>query len=238
MKTCMIIDTETANGLDCPLPYDIGYTIFDTESGEVLVERSFVIAEIFLDKELMTSAYYAEKVPQYWEDIQSGKRTMKRILNIRKIIHEDIKKYKIRSIGGYNMLFDHRATKNDIRFITSSYLRWFFPNYIKYFDIWNMACTSILQTDEYIRFCLYNGMVSDKGNILTSAEAVYKYLINDASFTESHTGLEDVRIEKEIYLAVLRSGMEYDDKLSSACWMKVRKYYKKFMDEQRGDFSP
>ena len=238
MANCIILDTETANGLEQPLPYDIGYSIFNEESGEVFVERSFIIYEIFTDKALMESAYYAEKVPQYWEDIKSGKRIMKRILNLRKIILEDIKQYNVRSIGGYNMLFDRRAVKNDIRLITSSYLRWFFPDNMRYFDIWNMACTSILQTDEYITFALYNGLVSEKGNILTSAEAVYSYLINDASFTESHTGLEDVRIEREIFLAVKRSGLEYDDKLSAACWTKVRKYYKRYMELQRGDISP
>ena len=226
----MIIDTETANGLEQPLPYDLGYIIFDDETGEHLIERSFVIAEIFLDKKLMAGAYYAEKVPQYWDDIQAGKRIMKKICNIRRIICEDIKQYGVTEIGGYNMGFDSRAVKNDIRFITASYLRWFFPYGIEVFDIWTMACTSILQTDEYIRFALENGLVSEKGNILTSAEAVYKYLIQNADFSENHTGLEDVRIEKDIYFAVKRSGMDYKDNISPNCWMKVKKYYKLYRE--------
>ena len=59
----MISDTETANGLERPLPYDIGYVIFDDKTGRVVCSRSFVVAEIFLNKELMAGAYYAYKMP-------------------------------------------------------------------------------------------------------------------------------------------------------------------------------
>lgn len=38
--------------------------------------RSFVIKEIFLDATLMDSAYYAKKVPSYWEDIWAGKKQL------------------------------------------------------------------------------------------------------------------------------------------------------------------
>ena len=66
----LIIDTETANDIDQPLPYDIGYAICDRQ-GNIYLARSFVVAEIFLDyQDLMQSAYYAEKIPQYWEDIK------------------------------------------------------------------------------------------------------------------------------------------------------------------------
>ena len=46
----LVIDTETANSVEQPLPYDVGYAIVDTETGEILTEKSFVVAEIFLDK--------------------------------------------------------------------------------------------------------------------------------------------------------------------------------------------
>lgn len=123
----LIIDTETANCVEQPLPYDIGYQIVNTFSGEVLVARSFVVAEIFLDKELMKEAYFAEKIPQYWKEIKSKKRTLKRFINIRKILWRDMKQYQVNKVGAYNMGFDKRATNNDTRFITASFLRWFFP---------------------------------------------------------------------------------------------------------------
>lgn len=219
----LIIDTETTNSIEQPMPYDVGYAIVDTETGEILTEKSFVVAEIFFDKELMAGAYFAEKIPQYWKDIKSKKRIVKSIFNIRKTIKADMEKYEVSRIGAYNMGFDNRATRNDIRYISGSLVKWFFPYNTEFFCIWNMACSSILNTENYIFFALEHGFVSEHNNIQTSAETAYRYLKNEINFEESHTGLEDVKIEIEIMLAVLRSGMEYSDKIYSACWQKVQK---------------
>ena len=219
----LIIDTETANSVEQPMPYDVGYAIVDTETGEILTEKSFVVAEIFFDKELMAGAYFAEKIPQYWEDIKSKKRIVKSIFNIRKIIKADMEKYNVSRVGAYNMGFDNRATRNDVRYISGSLVKWFFPYDTEFFCIWNMACSSILNTESYISFALEHGFVSEHNNIQTSAENAYRYLKNEIDFEESHTGLEDVKIEIEIMLAVLHSGMEYSDKIYSACWQRVQK---------------
>ena len=219
----LVIDTETANSVEQPLPYDVGYAIVNTETGKTLIEKSFVVAEIFFDKELMKGAYYAEKVPQYWDDLKAGTRIMKTICNIRKEIKADMKKYNVTKVGAYNMGFDNRATRNDVRYISGSMIKWFFPFGTEFFCIWNMACTSILNTENYVRFALENGFVSEHDNIQTSAEVAYRYITNETTFVESHTGLEDVRIEIEIMLAVLRSEMEYNDRIYSACWRTVQR---------------
>lgn len=218
----MIIDTETANTIEQPLPYDVGYMIFDDETGEIFVERSFVVAEIFLDKELMTSAYFAEKVPQYWKDLKNGTRTMRGIFNIRRQIWKDMKDYDCFRVGAYNMGFDNRATKNDARYISGSLIRWFFPYKTELFCIWNMACSSILNTEEYADFVLENSFISECGNIQTGAEIAYRFISGMVDFEESHTGLEDVKIEYEIYMSVRRSGMKYDERVNGACWRKVQ----------------
>lgn len=219
----LVIDTETANSIEQPLPYDVGYAIVDTETGEILIEKSFVVAEIFLDKELMKGAYYAEKIPHYWDDLKAGTRIMKTICNIRKEIKADMEKYNVTKVGAYNMGFDNRATRNDVRYISGSMIKWFFPFGTEFFCIWNMACTSILNTENYVRFALENGFVSEHDNIQTSAEIAYRYITNETTFIESHTGLEDAKIEIEIMLAVLRSEMEYSDKIHSACWQTVQR---------------
>ena len=227
----MVIDTETANSVEQPLPYDVGYAIVDTETGEILIERSFVVAEIFLDKELMKESYFAEKIPSYWEEIEKGQRVIKSICNIRKTIKMDMIAYNVTKVGAYNMGFDNRATRNDIRYITGSLVKWFFPYGTEFFCIWNMACTSILSTVDFISFALENGFVSEKGNIQTSAEIAYRYLTKDTEFAESHTSLEDVKIEIAIMLAVLESGLEYNDKIYSACWRSVQKARKELCGE-------
>lgn len=223
-----VIDTETANFVNQPLPYDIGYRIINVITGEVLLERSFIVNETFMDKELMKGAYYAKKIPQYWEDLKAGKREMKRITTIKKIVADDFKKYGITKVGAYNMGFDKRAVNNGIRYNTYSFYRWFFPYGTELFDIWNGACSSFLRSKHYIKWALKNGFVSDKGNILTSAEVAYKYITKDLDFEEEHTGLEDVRIETEILMKIFRSKMKADFSVKGCPWRIVQNYRKRF----------
>ena len=224
-KYVMVIDTETANSVEQPLPYDFGWAVVDIESGKIVRKFSYVCAEIFLDKEIMAQAYFADKIPMYWEDIQSGKRKLKRLLNIRKEIWNCLKKYQIKEVCAYNMGFDKRASNNDARYLTNSFIRWFFPYGIKFVCIWNMACTSFLKTFDYVNFAKTYGFISEAGNIQTSAECAYRFLINDPTFEEKHTGLEDVEIEVEILMNCLKNGdenMEYTP--NSACWRKVQTF--------------
>lgn len=223
-KFVIVIDTETANSVEQPMPYDFGWAVLDTTNGKIIETFSFVCAEIFLDKEMMSSAYFAEKVPMYWDDIQSGKRKLKRFLNIRKEFWNCLKKYKIKQICAYNMGFDKRASNNDTRYLTSSFLRWFFPRNVEFVCIWHMACTSFLNTSDYVNFAKTHGFVSEVGNIQTSAEVAYRYLKNDPTFTESHTGLEDVEIETAILMNCLKTGDE-NMKMNpySACWQNVQR---------------
>lgn len=214
----LIIDTETANCFENPLPYDIGYNIINVETEEILLRRSFVVAEIFLDEEMMSSAYYAEKCPQYWRDLKSGRRKMARMTTVRRIICQDMKKYDVTLVGGYNMKFDKGSCRNGIRFITCSSIRWFFPARTEFFDIWHMACSSILRSKYYLKWAIKNGQVSEAGNVLTSAEAAYRYIIKNPDFEESHTGLEDVDIETAIYFKVLKSRMKYESHIVNNPW--------------------
>ena len=228
----LVIDTETTNGLEQPLPYDVGYAIVDTSTGEILRKRSFVVAEIFFDKALMKEAFFAEKIPQYWRDIKAKKRVIKPICKIRRFIRSDMEEFNVKKVGAYNMGFDNRATRNDIRFISGSMVRWFFPYGTEFFCIWNMACTSILSTEEYVNFAIKNNFISESGNIQTGAEIVYKYITQNVDFVENHTGLEDVLIEIDIMMAVLKSKMEYHDRIYSACWRAVQRTRKQMeLDE-------
>lgn len=214
----LIIDTETANSIGQPLPYDIGYAVCD-RFGHIVLERSFVVAEIFLDhKEMMKSAYFAEKIPHYWEDIKNGTREIKSIFNIRKQIKEDMKKYRIKKVGAYNMAFDKRALNNVIRYCSKSLIRWFFPFGTEFFCIWSMACQVLLNSTSYIKFALQNGLESEAGNIQTSAEACYKFLTNSVDFTEEHTGLEDVRIEIDIMAKCFSTHKKMDKNINTSCW--------------------
>ena len=219
----IVIDTETADSIQRPLPYDVGYKLMN-KKGEIAVARSFVVYEIFVgQKEMMKSAYYAEKIPQYEVDLKSGERKLARLYTVRKQILEDMEQYKTNLVYAYNMNFDRRALNNDQAFTTENRYKYFFPYGTEFRCIWNMACQVLLARPSYIKTALAQGWVSAKGNILTNAECAYRYISKDYEFEEAHKGLDDVNIEAEILLACYRQHKRMETKPYQACWRLVQK---------------
>ena len=219
----IVLDTETCNSVDEPIPYDIGWAVCDRD-GKIYEKRSFLVAEVFLDMaDVMSSAYYANKIPAYWEDVKNNKRFIKSMWNIRKQMLSDIKTYKIKKIGAYNMAFDKKALNNLMRYISKSWCRWWFPFGIEYFCIWNMACSTLLNKRTYATFAYKNGLVSEAKNIQSSAECAYKYITGNIDFAESHTGLEDVEIEVDIMAKCFSRHKKMDKNIDRFCWRKVQK---------------
>lgn len=223
-ENAIIVDTETANSIEYPLPYDVSYYVYNKKNNEVLASRAFVVYEIFVgQKEMMESAYYADKRPQYEADIKNGVRKLARLYTIRKQILEDMENYKTDEVFAYNMNFDRRALNNDQSFTTDNKYKYFFPYGTTFKCIWHMACQVLLARPSYIKFALENNFISDKGNILTNAECCYRYLTKDVDFVEEHKGLEDVCIETEILHACYRQHKKMDARPYSACWRIVQK---------------
>jgi hypothetical protein len=86
-----------------------------------------------------------------------------------------------------------------------------------------MACQVLLNSTSYVKFAMQNGLQSDKGNLLTSAESCYKWLKNKVDFIEEHTGLEDVKIEIEIMAKCFSTHKRMDKNIYSACWRLPQK---------------
>lgn len=224
----LVIDTETCNTVEQPLPYDIGFAICD-RMGRIVEERSYVVAETFLDmKETMKSAYFAEKIPQYWEDIKNGTREIKSIYKIRKEVKDLMKKYNVKKVGAYNMGFDKRALNNIMRYATKSFCRWFFPFGTEFFCIWHLATQTLLQQKTFFKMAEKNDWFSEKGNLLTNAEVTYNYIKKMSDFKEEHKGLEDVRIEIEIMAHCFRQHKKMNTNINTSCWRLVQKAYKKY----------
>lgn len=193
----IVIDTETTNSIDDPIAYDIGFAVVDRE-GKVYEAHSYVVAEIFLDKELMENAYFKDKIPQYWEDIKSGKRKLRKFKTIRNILSDICLQYNIKIVMAHNARFDYRSLNLTQRFLTSSKYRYFFPYDIEIWDTLKMA-RQVFKGEAYDTFCYENNFVTKRGCKRYTAEILYKFLTNDIQFEEEHTGLEDVLIEKEIF---------------------------------------
>lgn len=209
------IDTETSNSLVSPenkldlsqsLVYDVGWQVIDRQ-GRPYKKRSYIVAEIFLDKELMQSAYFKDKIPQYWEDIKNGKRILATLLNIRKQFLIDRKKYNVKGVFAHNAYFDLKALNNTMRLVTGSKYRFFFPRSVELWDTLKMSRDVFGAEKKYTLFCDKYGFKTNHKipqNRYT-AEILYRYIKGNLDFEESHTGLEDVEIETEILLYCLNS---------------------------------
>lgn len=200
----LVIDTETANTLDnCDmsdvLVYDCGWAVCDI-LGNVYETASYVNKEIFYDEaDLMESAYYAKKIPQYAADILSGKRTAASIWYIRKRMFEVIERYNIRYLAAYNARFDANALNRTISWVSKSMCRYFYQfGQVEWLDIMKMAQDAVVKTRHYKEWATDRGFVAKNGQPRKTAEMLYQYMTGQDDFSEEHTGLEDVYIEVAI----------------------------------------
>ena len=207
MEKYIMLDTETTNSLDDPICYDVGFAVVDKE-GAIYETHSFVVAEVFLNEELMASAYFIEKVPQYWEDIKNGTRKLAKFNTIRKVLAETMKKYDTNIVIAHNARFDYRSTTKTQRYLTKSKYRYFLPYGTEVWDTLKMAREVLKNDVAYDNFCYDNNYVTKRGCKRFTAEILYRFFTGDNDFVESHTGLEDVTIEKVIFAECMARGAE------------------------------
>ena len=206
-RTYLIMgDTETCNtrmengklDMSDVLVYDFGFAVCDKQ-GRVYEKYSFIIKEIFFGmKDLMKTSYYAEKLPQYYEEIRNGQRKVVSLYEARQILANVMKEYETNIFVAHNARFDDNALKVTERYITKSKYRYFLPFGTEVWDTMKMANDTICKQKTYKKFCEENGYLTKNGQVRKTAEILYRYITKNNDFTESHTGLEDVMIEKEI----------------------------------------
>ena len=215
----LTIDTETANGLNDPFVYDIGGAIHDKQ-GKVYETFSFVIYDIFVTcKDYMQTAYYADKIPNYQKDLDNGNRKMVRFSTAKKHIRKLCEKYEVTAIIAHNMRFDYNALNTTDRYISSSKIRYFLPYGTPIWDTLAMARDTIGKQNSYISWCNEHNFLTKAGKPRLTAEILYRYMIGDAEYNESHTALEDVLIEKEIFAWCVRQ----HKKMRKTYWKSVDK---------------
>ena len=204
----LMCDTETCNTISIngrldmsnALTYDIGVAVCD-KRGKVYLTKSYIVKEIFFGmQDLMKSAYYANKIPQYLKDIEEGKREVKSWYEIRKEIMEICEQFEIDTIVSHNARFDNNTLKVTQRYNTCSKYRFYLPFNFKYYDTLKMARDTICKQKRYIKFCEENGYMTKHKTPQprATAEILYRYITNNNEFVESHTGLEDCLIEAKI----------------------------------------
>lgn len=209
----MMLDSETTNSMDDPLVYDVGFEVFNAETGETLETANLTNKDIFLDKEFMSSAYYAKKIPNYWKEIWAKERELIPWKEIKWRVFDACKRNNCGIVSAHNARFDNRALNMTQRYITTSRYRYFLPYGVEWYDTLKMAREVMKDDETYTDFCRFYGFTTKQGKPQFTAEVIYKFLSGDLDFIEAHTGLEDVRIEKEIFLYCIKRKPDIDGRL-------------------------
>lgn len=202
----IVLDTETT-GLDKPFCYDLGYVIMDTETGNIVDFRCFVIEQVWHNLPLFESAYYKEKRPKYVTMMRKHDATLTKWGYAMRELKNDIHKYGVTDVYAYNSDFDDKVIAYNCEwFKTINPLE-----NIAIRDIWGYASQFITNTDEYKAFCESNSRFTDTGNFKGSAEVVYQYITQNPEFIEEHMGLFDAEIESSILLyCITNEGAEWN----------------------------
>jgi DNA polymerase III epsilon subunit-like protein len=142
----------------------------------------------------------------YWDDIKNGTRQLVTLHTARTIILDMMSRYNTTTMVAHNAGFDARALNMTERYVSKSKYRYFFPYGFEWFDTLKMATDIYGNQPSYRRFCESNDYMTKHRipRVRLTAEILHRYLSGDNDFAESHTGLEDVKIEAQIFAQCLR----------------------------------
>ena len=207
----MILDTETCNiqKLEKVMPgnnltYDIGYSVIEPATAEVICEKSYIVREIFFgEMDRMKSCYYAEKLPRYFKDIAEGKREIKTFMDVLMDIITTARRENCVAIVAHNARFDIDALNT-----TFEWLYGIKTKVLDSFEIWDSMKMAKTFADRptYRKFCEENGYMTKHKTPRprATAEILYRYISANYDFVEEHQGLADVEIESIIFVYCMR----------------------------------
>lgn len=207
----IVLDCE---GMSGKIPYNIGFIVAD-RYGKIYKKHSFALPEnIYIN--ITQSAKIGQAVEMTAKNVQDilkdfSKPRLKRKYKaesnnyVVNFILKTIKKYKIKKIYAYNITFDKTCLKNlfSDRFEE-------LEKVVEFIDIIPIILRTKLLTKRYVEFCIKNNFLTEKGYIQTKAETVHRYLTNNLTFEEEHTGLSDVLIEYQILLSAFSTHKKID----------------------------
>lgn len=213
-------DTETAGSLEKPLVYDIGAMVIDRNGNQIVNETINHIncGVFYYKKDLMETAYYADKLPTYRDEIWDGEREVFDIMETRERVHKLFKDEGITVVCAHNARFDINALNNTVRDATNGKVRYFFPYGVEVWDTLKMAQQILKDMPTYRKFCEDNGFMTNHAvpRPRYTAEVIYRFITKNTDFEEAHTGLRDVEIEAQILAYFIRQHKKMDKVLYHA----------------------
>ena len=211
VETCNLTKTEKVQPGN-NLTYDIGYQVVEPSTSTVLVKRSYVVKEIFCgERDRMASAYYADKLPQYYDGLANSTKKLAGLCDVLAEIARLCKEYNVKAIVAHNARFDVDALNTTLNYLYG----WDFVRALpQNVEIWDtMKMWRAVMPKSYAKFCEENGFMTKhaKPQPQMKAETIYRFLTGNVDFEEEHTGLADVEIETEIMFACYRTHKKLAD---------------------------
>lgn len=208
--TILVLDTETT-GLQKPFCYNLGYAIYDPAADKIVLERDYVVEQVWHNLPLFESAYYADKRPQYVTAMRTRKAVMDKYGYIMAQMIRDIRDCNVSGVYAFNSGFDDRV----INFNCDYYHCKNPLDNVPVFDIRGYACTCFM-SDTYRNFCDTHAevknaqgdykFITDSDGYKTTAESFQCFLNYSPDFDEAHTALADCKIELNILKMCLQMG--------------------------------
>ena len=193
----IVFDTETVD-VEHAFCYNVGYCIIDTETKETLLKRDYVVEQVWENKMLFSTSYYANKKSLYVSALRGRRASIKHWGHIQQRMIKDIETYGIEYAYAFNSPFDIRVFDFNSEWFKSSNAL----DYVKTIDIRGLI-NALLFSEEYQAFCEENNLFTESGNYSGNAESLTKFIRQDKEFVEEHTALSDSLIEAEIILYMI-----------------------------------
>lgn len=208
-KKFIVLDTETAPEKGCKgcdphkmRVYDLGYVVSDLE-GVIYARRDIAIKEVFMDADLMQSAHYAAKIPQYFialADAASSKKLMG-FHDAMKQLAQDVETFSVRELWAYNARFDYNVLNHTAQVLSNGYRRFALPYGLPVYDIMPWCKSTIAATAKYKAWAKARKLITRGDNPRVTVEALTQYLRKDDEYRECHTALEDAQDEHALLMA-------------------------------------
>lgn len=209
VKNILFIDTETIMDLANAMPFDIGYLVYDNRNNKELKSGTCLVRKFINNKYIMLSSWSANKYYSHYKKIMNEKNVkVESVKVISDYFTKLIKKYDIKYMVAHNGTFDIRVLK---KLFKEHNVKNPFEN-LDLIDTMEMSFKTISTTKKYEKFCLENKDITKKVNekieskfitnsnrVRTTAESIYSFIEQNTNFLENHTGLEDIKIELEIF---------------------------------------
>ena len=194
------------------IPYDVGYIVRNTRTGEIVRRVRHIVAEAWRNTEQMATCYYAEKLPEYYMNIGRGELCIVPFATIRAEFANICSRYHVKRVWAFNASYDKGALDTACSMFDDGGS--FVPDGVNWACIWRY-CVYRFASLDYQNWARSNDFVTSTGRVRTTAEAAYKYFNDTLDFVEDHTALSDAEIEAEILAKQRQKHMKADWGLGS-----------------------